>query len=271
MIPTAKKTGRRRKTAAAACSVLYTTLDGISAVSGLLFHGCISIQPLGIQRYAWTSTELRLLIVTPGGFYDAVHCTLIHSRINDVNVPFEVISYTWANEAGDATKTKKIFLAGWPFSVTANCEAALKRVRRPTSSRVVWIDAVCINQDDRNERGHQVRLMPEIYSGARRVLIYLGEPRRGGARRLEQLMLPAAALAPQQMSSTIKAVQSPRTHFSRGVDLAGDRSGEGARSPLRRLCGEMGPSSKQHPSLVTKSAYDRLTQAPGPATASRTP
>lgn len=42
-------------------------------------------------------------------------------------------------------------------------------------TRIVWIDAVCINQDDIGERGHQVGLMPQIYSGAKTVLMYIGE------------------------------------------------------------------------------------------------
>ncbi|KAK6193662.1 hypothetical protein LQW54_012245 [Pestalotiopsis sp. IQ-011] len=52
---------------------------------------------------------------------------------------------------------------------------ALKRARMRHYTRIVWIDAVCINQDDIGERGHQVGLMPQIYSGAKTVLMYIGE------------------------------------------------------------------------------------------------
>ncbi|RYP25261.1 hypothetical protein DL765_000142 [Monosporascus sp. GIB2] len=121
-------------------------------------------------------TELRLLLVKPGKFDDDVHCTLVHCNI-EKPPSYEAISYTWADEFGDATKNKTIYLSGSPFNVTANCEAALKRVRRHQQwARTIWIDAVCINQENRGEQGHQVQLMPKIYSRARRVFIYLGEP-----------------------------------------------------------------------------------------------
>lgn len=55
------------------------------------------------------------------------------------------------------------------------------------SRRTVWIDAICINQDDVNERGHQVHLMPQIYSRARRVLIYTGEALPEDGQLLELL------------------------------------------------------------------------------------
>lgn len=52
---------------------------------------------------------------------------------------------------------------------------ALKRARMRHYTQTVWIDAICINQDDISERGHQVGLMPDIYSGAKTVLMYIGE------------------------------------------------------------------------------------------------
>ncbi|KAK4119254.1 HET-domain-containing protein, partial [Parathielavia appendiculata] len=120
-------------------------------------------------------TELRLLSVKAGNFGDVVHCWLIPCKLEN-RPTYEAISYTWADEFGDATKSREIYLNNSPLRVTVNCEAALRRVRLPERARTIWIDAVCINQEDQQERGHQVQLMPEIYAGARRVLIYLGEP-----------------------------------------------------------------------------------------------
>ena len=60
------------------------------------------------------------------------------------------------------------------ISVTRNLMDALHRFRRPDASRVLWADAICINQDDVEERGSQVQLMARIYSEASRVLIWLG-------------------------------------------------------------------------------------------------
>jgi hypothetical protein len=129
----------------------------------------------GIFNRIRQRTELRLLMVKGGKLDDDVHCQLVPCEIKKLP-EYEAISYTWADESGDASKTKPIYLNGSPFRVTVNCEAALKQVRLRWRARMIWIDAVCIDQQNDEERGHQVRLMPQIYSGAQRVLIYLGEP-----------------------------------------------------------------------------------------------
>ena len=102
-------------------------------------------------------------------YNDDVHCRLIPCKIG--NLPtYEAISYTWADESGDTRKTQTIYVNSLPFYVTVNCKAALKRVRLPRRARTIWIDDVCIDQNNDEERGHQARLMPQIYSRARRYL-----------------------------------------------------------------------------------------------------
>ena len=59
--------------------------------------------------------------------------------------------------------------------ITANCEAALRAIRYVDEVRTIWIDSICIDQDDAQERSHQVSLMRHIYAEAWRVLVYLGE------------------------------------------------------------------------------------------------
>ncbi len=68
-----------------------------------------------------------------------------------------------------------------PFQVTKNLEAALRNLRyRPihgaaSNDRILWIDAICINQNDIQERNVQVRRMVDIYKSAVRVVVWLGE------------------------------------------------------------------------------------------------
>ena len=59
--------------------------------------------------------------------------------------------------------------------VTANAEAVLRRMRLPDQLRVLWIDSICINQEDKQERSQQVALMHEIYGHGMRNLIWLGD------------------------------------------------------------------------------------------------
>ena len=59
--------------------------------------------------------------------------------------------------------------------VTANLHGLLSEVRDRLLERVMWIDAICINQEDDNEKGRQVQSMAKIYAYANRVIVWLGE------------------------------------------------------------------------------------------------
>jgi hypothetical protein len=72
--------------------------------------------------------------------------------------------------------------------VTANCKAALRRLRRTDDDCMVWIDAICIDQGNNLERNHQVGLIRRIYSAASEVFVYLGEPSSLSNEAFERLM-----------------------------------------------------------------------------------
>ncbi|KAL7913765.1 heterokaryon incompatibility domain-containing protein [Trichoderma velutinum] len=93
-------------------------------------------------------------------------------------VSYEAVSYTW----GDADQKNEIKVlspsankACATMFVTTNCHNALMALRKPHEPRVLWIDSICINQHSMPERNHQVSLMAQIYQGARRVVVYLGQ------------------------------------------------------------------------------------------------
>ncbi|KAF2108922.1 heterokaryon incompatibility, partial [Lophiotrema nucula] len=89
---------------------------------------------------------------------------------------FEAISYTWADEDGNADLCEPIYLGPelQVLLVTKNCSRALRRFRK-SINRLLWIDAICINQADVVERENQVRLMGSVYAQASRVIVYLGK------------------------------------------------------------------------------------------------
>ena len=135
--------------------------------------------------------ELRLLRIQQTTDVDSpIQCTITHETLHQVLPPFEAISYTWADESGDSAKKATIYLDSKPFTVTANCERALRRVRLKGQSRLVWIDAICIDQDSEAEKTHQVQLMAQIYARANRVLIYVGEASEQSTQLLEILGNP---------------------------------------------------------------------------------
>ncbi|KAF1996615.1 hypothetical protein P154DRAFT_498258 [Amniculicola lignicola CBS 123094] len=88
------------------------------------------------------------------------------------NPVYTALSYTW----GDGKDTILIKVNGYRLDVTRNLKRALERLRIFGSSTWFWIDAICINQMDIEERTNQVQLMREIYEKPQEVIVYLGEP-----------------------------------------------------------------------------------------------
>jgi hypothetical protein len=90
---------------------------------------------------------------------------------------FMALSYV----GGDANDRRDLMVVGLGddstlkrLSVTANLAEALPYLPWPDSRRTLWIDAICINQEDMDERAEQVKLMAEIYTSAKHVLAWLG-------------------------------------------------------------------------------------------------
>lgn len=117
---------------------------------------------------------------------DPIHCSIEVAQLEDPDVPlYEALSYTWADLDGDKRNCMPIYI-GKHFDVllvTKNCESALRRLRK-RSDRLLWIDSICIDQNNSRERSAQVTHMDKIYSIASRVLIYLGEPSSGPGEAL---------------------------------------------------------------------------------------
>ncbi|KAK5654713.1 hypothetical protein OQA88_7037 [Cercophora sp. LCS_1] len=114
--------------------------------------------------------ETRLVAIKPGSRNDDIRCGLIQISLSDLP-QYEALSYVW----GDPSDRTMIVLDGQDFSVTKNLSIALGYLRRASEERVMWIDAICINQSDTEERSAQVVLMADIYRGASRVVSWIGE------------------------------------------------------------------------------------------------
>ncbi|KAF1983513.1 HET-domain-containing protein, partial [Aulographum hederae CBS 113979] len=116
--------------------------------------------------------EIRLLILAPGTADEPVRGTLRHvGLLEDPYPAYETVSYVW----GDPTNRRAILLDGQERMVPASSKEVLRRMRYPDRERVLWIDAICINQEHPEERGRQVAMMRLIYSSAVTNLIWLGE------------------------------------------------------------------------------------------------
>jgi hypothetical protein len=94
------------------------------------------------------------------------------NRDDEIYISYEALSYTW----GDKLPDQAVYTGAGKFYITKNVQAIMKELRlKPGKSRYLWIDAICINQDDIVEKNSQVAMMAEIYKKATRVNIWLGE------------------------------------------------------------------------------------------------
>jgi hypothetical protein len=120
---------------------------------------------------------IRLLQLRPGRKGSPINCELeAHSL--DSKLDFVALSYTW----GDSQKRHKICCNGYEITVATNLDEALQQLRSPTKAITLWIDAICIDQTNTEERESQVQLMGEIYSEASQVYVWLGREDESSAR-----------------------------------------------------------------------------------------
>lgn len=122
-------------------------------------------------------SEIRVLTLLPGDFESQTVVSISTMALAELGTvtPFpEALSYTW----GSPDQRQEIFVSEegglTTLSVTINLAEALKYLRNRSKARLLWIDAICINQQDLEERSRQVRLMSHIYSKAARVVVWVG-------------------------------------------------------------------------------------------------
>jgi len=116
-----------------------------------------------------TSTEIRLLYLVPSTISRVICCRMEHHPL-DQAPEYEAISYTW----GDNSRTQEILIDGCRFKITQNAYDSLYNRSFYARTVRVWIDSICIDQEDPIEKAKQVRLMTKIYKQASQVIVFLG-------------------------------------------------------------------------------------------------
>ncbi|KAJ8132312.1 hypothetical protein O1611_g1317 [Lasiodiplodia mahajangana] len=112
---------------------------------------------------------IRLMHLQPGIETDPIHLSLVTTAL-DSAPDFEAISYCW----GNARDERLVTCNGAALSITNSLFTGLAYFRHADRPRVLWADAICINQADVAEKTGQVQLMPLIYSQSMRTLVWLG-------------------------------------------------------------------------------------------------
>ena len=112
----------------------------------------------------------RLLLLKLGNTDDPLVCALeVH---NAENAPrYEALSYVW----GQRMAAAPMLCNGMPLLITANLDKALRSLRFQNMARRLWVDAICIDQKQVEERTRQVSYMRLIYANAARVIAWIGQ------------------------------------------------------------------------------------------------
>jgi hypothetical protein len=140
-----------------------------------------------------------------------IECWFSLTNLDDP-LPFEALSYTW----GIPDAHIPIKLDGQLVKITKNLDLALQYLRLDQAPRTLWVDALCINQLDVNERDRQVAEMHHVYEQATSVVIFLGEAWDGHEIAIEWLQLMSQSDCHYDPSLT--------PHITvRGHDITSDR------------------------------------------------
>ncbi|CZR67028.1 uncharacterized protein PAC_16927 [Phialocephala subalpina] len=151
--------------------------------------------------------EIRLLGIRPEDSSGDLHCTLSHfSCIETLYPPYTALSYCWGDTGDPAT----IVVNGFNVPVTKNLELALRELQR-RGKDWVWVDALCINQKDQDEMGHQILRMRGVYRNAIETISWLGPDRNGSAQHAFELLV-------------LLAIQKPEEIFEEAIDALFDAS-----------------------------------------------
>ena len=154
-----------------------TTMERVVDLPGPTFK----YRPLG------GSDTIRVLDLVPSSSTSttAIECKIRHVSLSRSPRPrYETVSYYW----GDPTRSQLISVDGLPLAVPASTEEVLKRMVLSENLRAIWIDSVCINQDDHKERAQQAGIMGKIYSKSYQNIVFLSERAPMGTRDVEAVI-----------------------------------------------------------------------------------
>ncbi|QDS69815.1 hypothetical protein FKW77_010499 [Venturia effusa] len=153
------------------------------------------------------SNKIRILVVHGGPPSSPLECNLKIRHEED----YEALSYVWGQDVPEDEKERiRIHSQDGSTSVlliTPNLAKALKQLRYPNQARVFWVDAVCMNQADHREKDNQVPLMAKIYSMAKNVCVWLGDPAKDTPLGLN-------------LARTIRYLRNYNTFVEKYTDLA---------------------------------------------------
>jgi hypothetical protein len=155
---------------------IFSMVNAISGASPML----LQYLPLH-QADCPADSEIRLLKLHSASPGQIIRASLVHNSLS-LAPAFEAMSYRWSS--GDEIP---ILINDQKFLVSGLVHQMLTSMRTRTGDRLVWIDSICINQTDHDEKSWQIGLMKQIYSSASRVVAWLDSPAPGALSALSEV------------------------------------------------------------------------------------
>ncbi|KAH7066448.1 heterokaryon incompatibility protein-domain-containing protein [Paraphoma chrysanthemicola] len=179
----------------------FVPLDRIEAIRQSLPPGWLAFETIDDRVIFYDQTQRTTTWKHPDP--QAAHTAHEnHQKASDMTIPhFEALSYTWGAKRW---RSPRINIAKASLKVRPNLLDALRHLRRSDAPRVLWIDAVSINQNDLSERSQQVERMGDIFRCAHRVVVWLG-----AASSTSSLALSTLKRVADQIEYTKEALRLP--------------------------------------------------------------
>ncbi|KAI0515111.1 heterokaryon incompatibility protein-domain-containing protein [Xylaria bambusicola] len=160
----------------------------------------------GYQYKPLLGRQIRLLTLHAGSFPDKLQISIRHvdlpaqhSRLEqpiaereasartEAKFKYQALSYCWGIQGDWAVSVDGGSGDTSFIRITDNLDSALRHLRAKKYAKTLWVDAICINQANLNERGHQVQLMRDVYQLAARVIIWLGPEKDDSAAAMRYM------------------------------------------------------------------------------------
>ncbi|KAM7213456.1 Heterokaryon incompatibility protein (HET) domain containing protein [Rhypophila decipiens] len=193
------------------------------------------------------TTAYKPISITPGSQFIRVldvhaplksHDEPVQGELGTIDLTlkptFSTLSYIWGDSDGER---QFVHCGSHQIPLLPNGYSALKALRKKFGKFTIWIDAICINQDDDDEKQRQIPLMGEIYSKAQSGYIWLGLGDPRVKRALKYLSYPPFERFFKSGSQidVEKRRWPPRMHYSAALAFIWQRfKMKSTRSPARR-------------------------------------
>lgn len=204
--------------------------------------------------------EIRLLLLPPGPPESRLMGVTVPVAYPWVSLgPFASLSYTW----GSMHETRRVWITHLhkqdemqdgsnafqvaAFRCTANLEMALRGIRSRDHNVLIWVDALCINQGDPDERAYQVAMMAEMYGHAAEVQVWLGTG-------------PGIVSAGASVASLARNVNRMREQEAGSEKYQEDRSFYRSFDFLEHVVGDHGPECHMPSCLAPDAVYPGIAR-----------